>query len=900
MELFFKSDTIKALRKAGVKSPVFGEEDADWRDREIESKYVQPEDFPIIREVVARKGFCEHIENRRILKKLDAVESLKTIKQGQKVKNLEVLAEAIREALLSTPHKWVFMADETYGSLMPYFMSSVRYHPPQRRGEHYAPAYVDAQLNALTRGEGVDKSFHFNKEDLPATVEGLLGTKEAYIETPKLVTDYEAEIEKYRKESPKTGEQYLAHGRGQAVENEDEGSRRWHRGEISLEREGQPSKVVMDDGLGQGKSQGLISMKFWSSKHVREDEDVDDDSEKMIPLPVHPIVRAFDLGTHDYVDCHIANLEEYKYDAAVINKLVLPDTHKELIDLLTGSAIRRMDDIIRGKAVGIIILCSGKPGTGKCHGKGTPILMHDGTVKRVEDIAVGDLLMGDDCSPREVLSLARGRDQMYRVAPFRHGDGFTVNKDHVLVLWPSPVNRHSTALQEVPLCRYLRMSKSWQVRRKLIQTGVDFPPTVTPTIDPYWLGLWLGDGSTNRTGITTMDAEVVECVESYAKELGLRTSVKEYEGNRSKTHSIIGTIRGKYHDNHLLDMMQALGLREGEKFIPQNYLTGSRETRKRILAGVLDSDGHKHRNGGYDFISVRKRFAEQVVFLARSLGYSTAPLSEVKKGIKRIGFVGTYYRTTISAVHDLPMRVAHKITNIPRGQVKNPLVSGFDVVPLGEGDYYGFTLSGNGRYLLGDFTITHNTLTAEVYSEAARRPLYMVQCSQLGTDDEKLEKHLSEVLARATRWRAILLIDEADVYIHERGADIRQNAIVGVFLRLLEYYKGILFLTTNRETVVDDAIVSRVTAHVRYDIPADDDSRRKLWTVLCKQYGVEPTTAFLSEAMRDFPKVSGRDIRQLIRLARIMADHEKKPVSMAMLRRVAKFHDFTELEDEKK
>jgi AAA+ superfamily predicted ATPase len=93
---------------------------------------------------------------------------------------------------------------------------------------------------------------------------------------------------------------------------------------------------------------------------------------------------------------------------------------------------------------------------------------------------------------------------------------------------------------------------------------------------------------------------------------------------------------------------------------------------------------------------------------------------------------------------------------------------------------------------------TGKTLTAEVTSEVIKSPLYKVNCSQLGTNEEEIEKELSRVLSRASRWQALLLIDEADVYVRARENDIQQNAIVGVFLRVLEYYRGILFLTSNR------------------------------------------------------------------------------------------------------
>jgi hypothetical protein len=188
---------------------------------------------------------------------------------------------------------------------------------------------------------------------------------------------------------------------------------------------------------------------------------------------------------------------------------------------------------------------------------------------------------------------------------------------------------------------------------------------------------------------------------------------------------------------------------------------------------------------------------------------------------------------------------------------------------------------------------TGKTLTGEVYAELIQCPLYIVQCSQLGTDEGELEKELAKVLNRATRWGAILLIDEADVYIHERGDDIQQNAIVGVFLRLLEYYNGILFMTTNRATIIDDAILSRVTAHVRYDTPKDDD-RDRLWKIILTQYGRIATAGFVKKCVEKFPNVSGRSIRQLVRLGIILqkASGEKTASLFRFIVKASRFHDY--------
>lgn len=104
------------------------------------------------------------------------------------------------------------------------------------------------------------------------------------------------------------------------------------------------------------------------------------------------------------------------------------------------------------------------------------------------------------------------------------------------------------------------------------------------------------------------------------------------------------------------------------------------------------------------------------------------------------------------------------------------------------------------------------TLTAEVYAEIVGRPLYRVHSGQLGLNVTAMESALKDALTRAQRWGAVMLIDEADVYIKRREDDMTMNAVVGVFLRVLEYFNGLLFLTTNRIDDIDEAIVSRCIA----------------------------------------------------------------------------------------
>ena len=184
---------------------------------------------------------------------------------------------------------------------------------------------------------------------------------------------------------------------------------------------------------------------------------------------------------------------------------------------------------------------------------------------------------------------------------------------------------------------------------------------------------------------------------------------------------------------------------------------------------------------------------------------------------------------------------------------------------------------------------TGKTLTAEVCAEEMERPLLKVASHQLGLTAEQLEKNLAWWFKVAARWGALLLLDEADVYVHERGDDIHQNAIVGSMLRILEYYSGLLFMTTNRDDIVDDAILSRCTAHVRYGLPGEENQRR-IWRILADVSGVKALTdeAIVGIASRH-PDLSGRDVKMLLKLCAMVHARTKEPIDVKMVEKVLPF-----------
>lgn len=178
------------------------------------------------------------------------------------------------------------------------------------------------------------------------------------------------------------------------------------------------------------------------------------------------------------------------------------------------------------------------------------------------------------------------------------------------------------------------------------------------------------------------------------------------------------------------------------------------------------------------------------------------------------------------------------------------------------------------------------TLTAEIYSEMVRRPLYRVNCNDLGTSATSIDSNLNKVFSNAKRWGAILLIDEADIFVTQRGVNIEQNAIVGVFLQNLEYYDGLIFLTTNLIGSIDGAILSRCAAIIKYEPPKNEDAK-KVWRVMCDNFGVQINDDLIDSLIKTFPTIVPRDVKMLLRLVLRFSKKKNKPVDIGLFKRCA-------------
>lgn len=180
------------------------------------------------------------------------------------------------------------------------------------------------------------------------------------------------------------------------------------------------------------------------------------------------------------------------------------------------------------------------------------------------------------------------------------------------------------------------------------------------------------------------------------------------------------------------------------------------------------------------------------------------------------------------------------------------------------------------------------TLTAEVYSELTETPIYAVHSGTMGTSPESVEKSLKLIFKRQRRWGCIVLLDEADVFVKSRGDNIVQNAIVAEFLRTLEYFDGLLFMTTNRPDDIDDAIISRAAAIITYS-PPNASHAMQIWKVMFAQNGVTPSDELLVALTELFPSIAPRDIKMLLRLVLRVATAQEVELTPDLFRRIAMF-----------
>ena len=404
------------------------------------------------------------------------------------------------------------------------------------------------------------------------------------------------------------------------------------------------------------------------------------------------------------------------------------------------------------------ILCLGKRRSGKCIARGTKVLMYDGTIKNVEDIRVGEQVMGDDSTPRNVLETHSGTDTMYKVENKR-GESYTVNSHHILSLkWSGKkiilerLDKMSFQVRyfdknkiklihkdfsyrdrdkelvfaeakryydnivddlyvDIPIKEYLGLSKKYQENLLGYQaSALTFPEQTTSLpIDPYMIGYWLGDGTMREAVITCQDSTVLHYFAQNLPQIGCYLNYRK----SNKFHYGINGIKQpgcKNMTNYFLNTIRDLCLTK-EKHIPHIYKCNTREARLRLLAGFIDADGHLGNRNDFEIKIKHEKLLDDIIYLCRSLGFTTykhvKQTSWTHNGVKKFGKA---FRININGqgIHEIPTLIKRKQAQ-PRKERVDALVSRIKVTELPEDRYVGIELDGNNRYVLGNFIVTHNS-----------------------------------------------------------------------------------------------------------------------------------------------------------------------------------------------
>lgn len=354
--------------------------------------------------------------------------------------------------------------------------------------------------------------------------------------------------------------------------------------------------------------------------------------------------------------------------------------------------------------------------TAGCLGKNVKVLMFDGSTKLSQEICVGDVLMGPDSCPRNVLKIDSGISNLYEVSP-KKGEKWICNDEHIFTVHDQYITRsmrlYNSAKTSDIVDKHIKEILKFQKNNgeighlKLVRTGVEFKEETIP-IDPYLLGLWLAEGTKHKGNpyfsICKQDSDIIDYLLSYPLPKGIECKIKDDSENCVQVR-FVGCGSKNIFREEFKKCIDELG----NVFIPQNYLINSVENRLRLLAGLIDGDGYKKSDGCCFSISTKwESLGEGIVYLVRSLGLY--PSYKWKRStIKSRNFEAYYFRIGISGHTEIIPNILSRKKASKRKQIKDVLHTGFSLKPIGKGAWFGFTVDGDNRYLLGDFTITHNS-----------------------------------------------------------------------------------------------------------------------------------------------------------------------------------------------
>lgn len=338
---------------------------------------------------------------------------------------------------------------------------------------------------------------------------------------------------------------------------------------------------------------------------------------------------------------------------------------------------------------------------GKCFAKGTQVRMADNALKKVEDVVVGDRLMspnGD--TAKTVIGTNKGIAPLYRITSEMY-EPFTVNGEHIMYLYDCYKKKYITMTMDRLFQIYNNMDWNYFCRKyKMVaatKVSIESNNNNLP-VEPYFYGVWLGDGETNDTPISTPNTEIVEYLKEYASRLGLEVSV-----NVKKDSCPSYRIHRK--NNNGLNFKALLGsvCNWDKHHINIAYMNASESDRYELLAGLIDTDGYLNPSRtGYEICLQHESLIDDIVDLARSLGFTCKKSKKFNKKYQKY-----YYITNISGSNCSSIPV--KIKKVSHNSKVNRRHYTFKIESIGDGEFYGFEVGGDHLFLLKDYTVVHNS-----------------------------------------------------------------------------------------------------------------------------------------------------------------------------------------------
>lgn len=350
----------------------------------------------------------------------------------------------------------------------------------------------------------------------------------------------------------------------------------------------------------------------------------------------------------------------------------------------------------------------------ECFDPDTEVLMYDRSVRKIKDIHIGDKVLGPDGTPRTVLDECEGIDKMYRIHSGTGCDDQIVNSRHKIYYTEynhfkkTYTDKLATPLELMKEDLHKSYMKQNRYLKRVHPTDNDVSSNLL--LDPYYLGLWLGDGFTNSPAIINEDIEVIKWLSEYAESNGMTTTILS-----DKNVPVIYLKNKVYnHKNPIKDTLQYYGILD-RKDIPNDYLHGSVEDKLQLMAGLIDTDGHfSKRDRIYTFSQCesRKHIVDKLAFIARSLGFKCSLHMYKTAGTKHIcgnksTCQNTYTLRIIDGLYDIPCKIARKKHHWVQKRTKRSLTN-FKVSYSHIGKYKGITTDGDHFFVLKDFTVVHN------------------------------------------------------------------------------------------------------------------------------------------------------------------------------------------------